>query len=65
MVLTGCKVKCMTFAQDCLLHCYNNEPTGLLNHEYTGTQVEKKYYFIAAAAEKRKKNGIFPFNRAI
>lgn len=59
MVLTGCKVKYMTFAQDCLLHCYNNEPTGLLNREYTGTHGEKKYYFIAAAAEKRKKMEFF------
>lgn len=59
MILTGCKVKYMTFAQDCLLHCCNNEPTGPQNCEYTSTHREKKYYFIAAAAEKRKKMEFF------
>lgn len=59
MILTGCKVKYMTFAQHCLLHCCNNEPTGPINREYTSTHREKKYYFITAAAEKRKKMEFF------
>lgn len=53
----------MTFAQDCLLHYYNNEPTGPLNREYTATHGEKKYYYIAAEAEKREKMEFFSFNR--
>lgn len=44
----------MTFAQGCLLHCYNNEPTGPRNRENTGTHGQKKYYFVAAVAEKKE-----------
>lgn len=59
MVLIGCEVKYMTFARECLLCRNNNEPTGPLNHEYTGTHGVKKYYFVAAVAEKKGKKWNF------